>query len=244
MELKNYKTFEIDKRNGKTRTVYSVNNHLKIQLKECLPYLENRLTELDNSNVNYAFEKGKNCVQGALKHIGFKYTLSMDLANFFDSIKREHVSDLIDKNVLDLCLIDDAPKQGLPTSPLIATIAFLKCDEKILNYSKYNNIVYTRYADDLIFSFNERSNYIKIESLVNSIVDSHNFSINPNKTKLQSYKNGRRIITGIGVDKDKIYPTRKILKKIRAAVHQRHKFSHSGLVEWSKCKLPKQTKKN
>ena len=180
-------------------------------------------------------------IAGRLKHIGFKYTLTMDLVNFFDSIKREHVSELIDKSILDLCLIEETPKQGLPTSPLIASIAFLKCDEAIANILN-KNIVYTRYADDLAFSFNDLSIQYQLISEVTQIVESNGFLINTNKTKFQSYKNGRRIITGIGVDKDRLHPTRKILKKIRAAKHQRKKYSYIGLLEWAKCKPPKTSK--
>ena len=241
MDSKNYKTFKIDKRNGKTRTVYSVNHDYKIRLQEHLPYLEQKLLELDTSGVNFAFERGKNCVQGALKHVGYKYTLSMDLLDFFDSIKRDHVSDLIDEKILDLCLIDDAPKQGLPTSPLIATIAFLKCDEAILDVL-VKDAVYTRYADDLTFSFNNRSYHLEIQSRVSNIVESFGFTINTHKTKFQNHKNGRTIITGVGVDKVGIHPTRKILKKIRAAEHKKNKQSLIGLQEWAKCKLPKKRK--
>ena len=241
MKSKKFNILKIDKGNGKKRTVYAVNNDFKIQLKNCLPYLENRLNELDKTHLNFAFEKHKNCVQGALNHIGFKYTLTMDLVNFFDSIKREHVSELIDKSILDLCLIEETPKQGLPTSPLIASIAFLKCDEAIANILN-KNIVYTRYADDLAFSFNDLSIQYQLISEVTQIVESNGFLINTNKTKFQSYKNGRRIITGIGVDKDRLHPTRKILKKIRAAKHQRKKYSYIGLLEWAKCKPPKTSK--
>ena len=79
MPSKKYRKFKINKNNGKIRTVYSVNNEYKIQLKALMPGLEKRLLEQDSSGVNYAFERGKNCVEGALKHVGYKYTLSMDL---------------------------------------------------------------------------------------------------------------------------------------------------------------------
>ena len=240
MPSKKYRKFKINKNNGKTRTVYSVNNKYKVRLKALMPGLEKRLLEQDSSGVNYAFERGKNCVEGALKHVGYKYTLSMDLLDFFDSVTKEHVSGLIDDEVLDLCLIDDAPKQGLPTSPLIATIALLKCDETILNEIK--DVAYTRYADDLTFSFNNRSYHLEIQSRVTSIVESFGFKINTHKTRLQNFKNGRIIINGVGVDKDGVHPTRKILKKIRAAEHQKNKSSLVGLREWSKCKLPKKRK--
>jgi len=70
-------------------------------------------------------------------------------------------------------------------------------------------------------------------------VESCGFIINNNKTKFQNYKNGRRVITGVGVDNTGVYPTRKTIKRIRAAAHQDNEPQLNGLLEWSKCKLPK-----
>ena len=241
---RSYKKINISKRNGKHRCIYIVNNQLKNKLKLLMPYLENRLHELDNTNVNYAFERGKNCIEGALKHVGYKYTLSMDLANFFDSVKSTHVSDLLDKDVINTCFIDDSPRQGLPTSPLIATIAFLKCDELIVKQLKKYKLrcVYTRYADDLTFSFNDKTSRGKIQFVVSKAVESCKFTINNRKTKFQNFKNGRRIITGVAVDNTGVYPTRKTMKRIRAARHQNSEKHLAGLVEWSRCRLPKEVK--
>ena len=237
----NYSKSHIPKNNGKTRTIYTVSDEDKKILRSQIPYLEKKLSEHDVTNVNYAFEKGKNCVLNSFQHIGYEYTLSMDLVNFFDSVSKSHVSKLLDDEIIELCFIDGAPRQGLPTSPLIATIAFLKCDELICNQLKKYKLdaVYTRYADDLIFSFNTKSDRGKIFTIVSQAVRSCGFEINKPKTKYQNIKNGRIIITGVAIDDKGIYPTRKIKKKIRAAAHQRNEKSLNGLLEWAKCNLPK-----
>ncbi len=244
-EYRYYKRVRIPKGNGRYRLIYLVNYPFKIVLKELIPELETILLERDNTCVNYAFEKGKNCVEGALQHVGYKYTLSMDLTDFFDSVKESHVVDILDKHIVNTCFIDGAPRQGLPTSPLIATIAFFKCDKLIVDQiDKYNiDCVYTRYADDLTFSFNKKSDRGKIQFIVTQAVESCGFIINNNKTKFQNYKNGRRIITGVGVNNVGVYPTRKTVKRIRAAAHQNNTPQFNGLLEWSKCKLPKPTKR-
>jgi hypothetical protein len=236
-----YKILKINKRNGKFRSVYSVNSIYKEKLKELLPFLEQRLYKLNTTNVNYAFEKGKNCVSGALQHIGYKYTLSMDLTNFFDSVKESHVSSLLDKHVINTCFIDGAPRQGLPTSPQISNIAFLKCDQLIIDQLNKHGVdcVYTRYADDLIFSFDEKRDRGKIQFIVTKAVEIFGFTININKTKFQNYKNGRRIITGVAVDNIGVHPTRKTRRRMRAAAHQGNDPQLNGLLEWSKCKIPK-----
>ena len=164
----------------------------------------------------------------------------MDLENFFDSITPGHVEGIIPEPIINQCFIDGNPKQGLPTSPIISIIAFLSCDKNIVEtLNKLNiNALYTRYADDLIFSFNDQKDEGKIRFIVKQIVEKHGFCINERKTQLQNSKNGRIIITGLAVDNKGIYATRRTKKKIRAAVHQNNESSLVGLIEWSKCKLP------
>ncbi|MBO1996760.1 hypothetical protein J4714_12815 [Staphylococcus epidermidis] len=83
----------------------------------------------------------------------------MDLENFFDSIKPSMVSKYINEDVIEKCFIDGAPRQGLPTSPAISCLAFISCDNKIIeSIGKISDdIKYTRYADDLCLSFNDLS---------------------------------------------------------------------------------------
>jgi hypothetical protein len=165
----------------------------------------------------------------------------MDLEDFFGSTSRCHVQSVIPESIIQQCFVNGSPKQGLPTSPIISTIAFLPCDKKIIETLKRLNIdaTYTRYADDLIFSFNELKEDGKIRFAVRQIVERSGFTINEEKTKLQDVNNGRVIITGIAVDRSGLYATRRTKKKIRAAIHQNNTGSMKGLVEWSKCRLPK-----
>jgi hypothetical protein len=239
--LKRYQNFKISKGNGKYRTIYKVIDlEWKERLKSHIPFLEHRLNELDTHRVSFAFIKGRNCVLNAVQHIGYQYTLSFDLLSFFDSIQKSHLENLVSDAILQDCFIDGAPRQGLPTSPLISNIAFLSCDNEILTALNSLNIDYryTRYADDLTFSFNSLGEVCQIKSIVREILKNNGFNINDRKTKFQSIKNGRVIITGVALDKDSIYPTRKTLKKIRAATHQNNQGSLTGLLEWGKCKLP------
>lgn len=232
---------KIPKNNGKIREVYSVDPELKAALRTYLPILDALVEEHDKINVIFGFRNGRNPVLNAFQHIGFEYTLSIDLEDFFGHVRPEHVSHIVSDEIIEKCFFNGYAPQGLPTSPGIANLAFTRADRTILReISKLSSdIVYTRYADDLIFSFNERRHSRMIEFLVNQIISAHGFKLNERKTQLQSTKNGRRIITGVGVDQKGVYPTRKTLKKIRAAGHKGNIRSETGLLEWSRCKLPK-----
>ena len=236
-----FNLFYISKKNGKFRRIYSLYRKEKAQLRKLIPYLEKILLKHDVYKVNYAFIRNRNCVEHAMQHIGYKYTISMDLESFFESVNREHVSKYLNTNVMDQCFISGAPQQGLPTSPLIANLAFLDCDKAILNSLEKYNIpsVYTRYADDLVVSFDNKKDIGKIIFMITNIVNKAGFKVNKSKTKIQSIKNGRIIITGVAIDNKGVHPTRKTLKKIRAAKHSGNNKSLSGLIEWSKCSLPK-----
>lgn len=236
-----FNLFYISKKNGKFRRIFSLFKEQKNELRQLIPKLEKTLSKLDKNKVNYGFVPNRNCVQHAMQHIGYRYTVSMDLKNFFESVKPKHINRYVSNEIIERCFISGAPQQGLPTSPIIANLAFLECDQKILNGLQEYDIKanYTRYADDLVFSFNNKKDTGKIIFLITKLVESCGFEINKKKTKIQNIKNGRIIITGVGIDKKGVHPTRKTIKKIRAAKHQNNKSSLLGLEEWSKCKLPK-----
>lgn len=235
-----YRVVQIPKRAGAFRHIYIASPEDSLRLCGLLPELEELLASADSCCVNYAFERGKNCALNAFQHLGRRYTLSMDLEDFFDSVTPGHVADLVPQSIIQQCFIDGNPKQGLPTSPLIATIAFLPCDKLIVQMLKKLGVeaTYTRYADDLIFSFDDSASNGKILTIVRQVLDRYGFRLNRRKTKLQDAKNGRRVVTGIALDETGLQSTRQTKRKMRAAAHQDKADSLRGLTEWSKCKLP------
>lgn len=237
-----FKIRKIDKRNGGVRIIYIPSKYDSERLQNLLPSLqkiyENQINQ--HSNHAYAFIKQRNCAMMAAKHIGFQYTLSMDIEDFFDSITEHHLTKFVPKSILDYCLVEGAPRQGLSTSPILSNIAFIPIDELIVDSLERLGIpaVYTRYADDLVFSFNRREFLAPLRKQIELILEVYGFKLNSKKTKIQSASNGRRIITGIGVDEYGIYPTRKTLRKIRAARHQMNVRSLDGLRQWAQCNFP------
>lgn len=97
---------------------------------------------------------------------------------------------------------------------------------------------YSRYADDLTFGFRKLEYKETIELKVIEILSKYSFYLNSKKTKLQRLSGGRIIICGVAIDESSVYPTRKTLRKIRAAAHQKNYSSLIGLKEWAKCKVP------
>ena len=206
-----YRVARIPKGNGKFREIYIPSSRDKIELRALVGKLEEILLRLDSQKRNYAFQRGRNCALNALQHIGYKYTLTMDLEDFFDTISRGHLEGLVPNLILDRCFINGRPRQGLPTSPIISSIAFLRCDKEIMEALEKTGIdcVYTRYADDLTVSFDDAKHEGKIRFILKQVVEKSGFKINAQKSRLQSSSNGRVIITGIGIDRTGLYPTRR-----------------------------------
>jgi len=245
--IEKYRTVYLPKSKGQYREIYIIGKPDRDRLRSYLPYLQERIDELDSTCSVVAFRDNRNCAFNAKQHLGYAYTLSLDIEDFFDSVSEKHLKGLVSDEIITECLIEGSPKQGLPTSPQLANIALVEADTKIIEAIQGlvgAEFVYTRYADDLFFSFYDSSYAPLIEQLVGEILKDLGFELNERKTHLQSAQNGRVVITGIALDHKKIRPTRKTQKKIRAAAHQGHSKSLRGLQEWASCKLPTQFSDN
>jgi hypothetical protein len=231
------KKVKIPKGNGKFRTIYVPNRKHKKILRGYLPRLYDKAEIILNKNVVHGFMPGKSIVTHASAHIGKEFTYEFDLENFFDWCDYQKLKNkLTEKECRDL-LFDGAARQGLPTSPILANMAAIELDKTILTHIELlDGVIYTRYADNLAFSF-DRQEYIQLlGNTIPDIVARCQFKINKKKTKLQCAKSGRRIITGIAVGQDAIYPPRRIKRKLRAALHQNKTESIKGLQEFIKLK--------
>lgn len=91
---------------------------------------------------------------------------------------------------------------------------------KLLNISKKYKLNYTRYADDLTFSTNDKNfinQYEKFFEVLNKIIEKSGFKINENKTRLQ-YRDSKQEVTGLTVNKI-INVDRNYYKNTRSMAH-------------------------
>lgn len=235
---------EIKKRNGKTRTIYAVNRQEADQYRSLLPDLGSKARNMAPDA--HGFIAGRSPVTNAMVHIGWTYTLSMDIENFFDSIKPHMVAKHLSKQEIETCFIDGAPRQGIPTSPAIANIAGAAMDIAIrrslrkvgLDDGEY---AYSRYADDINVSYNIEGRHHEIRSAVRGAVHQCGFKVATHKTRLQCSRHGRRVICGVAIDADgSIHPTRAFRRRLRCALHSDPDAPETrGMIEWSQLRPPK-----
>lgn len=214
------KKIKIRKRSGGYREIYVPSREEKVILRA---YLES-LSERKLSDCAHGFARGRGVVTNAERHVGKKVTISLDLKDFFDTCNIEKLKHKVSKEVLETCLVEGAARQGLPTSPALANIAFQECDEKIIAFLKEisADIIYTRYADDISISHNIEHHCFSqmLIKKISQIISMRGFRINPKKTRIQYSSRGKRELCGIFTDGEKISVSRKYKRKLRAAKHQ------------------------
>lgn len=200
------KRFKIRKKNGKFRTIYKPNYKEKRELKAAVNGLNLAQVFLTSENHVFGFVPGRNAVDCARKHIGYQFTLSADLSDFFDTVSESKYNEQIGlvKEIIHTPIIafqDGAARQGLPTSPAIANIAATGLDNELISYCDKANIAYSRYADDLSFSCNDKDILLELRDRLKDIVTQSGFILNEKKTRLQwAGKDGNwtREIVGVG----------------------------------------------
>lgn len=268
-----YSRFTVPKRKGGVRNIAAPKSIMK---KVQRTILEKMLYKIDISENVHGFIKGKSVVTGAKVHNNEPDLLiNMDIENFFPTLTFERVrkmfldfgySGYISSILAMLCTycermpIEIKGKtryvktserilpQGSPASPMITNIICRNLDKRLNGLSKKYNFIYTRYADDMSFSFKEdleEKNYGVILNLVTRILNEEGFKVNKNKTKFLR-KNNRQCITGIVVNNPEIGISKKWIKNLRAAIYNANKLKQSnnlphekiyqisGMVSWVK----------
>ena len=111
--------------------------------------------------------------------------------------------------------------QGAPTSPFMSNLYMRRFDTQIQSLlRKYisDDILYTRYADDLTFSSNSRA-VERVIPIVRGKLRALNLEINDAKTKFMT-PSMRQEVTGININSGKPTIAKKYRRKVRAIVHR------------------------
>jgi len=219
-----YEIKNINKKSGGNRLIHIPCKVLK-RIQRLI--LDKILTNIRVSKSCKGFVKGFSTLDNALPHVGAKTILSMDIKNFFPSISSKQVyfmfkkigyNNLISTILTNFCTCEDSLPQGSPCSPMIANLVTYKLDLRIENYLKNTGITYTRYADDLTFSGNNRSQIIYIKDKIIKIIEEENFCINSKKTRISTFTKPK-IVTGLIITNEKVGIGKKKYKELRAKIH-------------------------
>ncbi len=218
-----YKEYYIPKKSGKLRRIESPNQELK-GIQRWI--LENLLTRIALPECVIGFRRNRDIKGNAEMHKGHKYVMCFDIKDFFPSIKYQNVKKVFDSMCDDDCAAILAKintykgrlPQGAVCSPTLSNIVFTPADEKIEFLCNQKRIQYTRYADDLTFSTNNRDRLISIKSEIKELITAVGFEINEAKTRFMSGR-GPMVITGIIVNNRNLSVGNARKKRLRAQLH-------------------------
>lgn len=240
-----YRTFFIKKRNGGYRVIEAPIASLKEAQQKILLYL---LEPLPSHEAALGFIKGKSPKDNAERHLGARIILNMDIKDFFPSIKKMLVREVLQKyftqneieTILSLVCYKGRLPQGSPCSPYISNLVCKQLDCELNRLAIDNKLIYTRYADDLTFSSKDIEFKMKnLISLVEAVCNKHGFRMNRAKTRIA--KPGKRMaVTGICINTERLTISRRYRRLLRAILHN-HKndriTKHSpeqaqGMLAW------------
>lgn len=238
---KYYSKFYITKKSGGKREidsplfdVYSVQKNVQV-------YLENITSQKDNV---HGFVRGKSHITNAKVHLESNYILNCDVHDFFGSITRKMVfsllvdlgSDSVSANKLShFCTLDDSLPQGSPCSPILSNIYMQKFDENMILYATANNLVYTRYVDDISISSTEEFDVPSLLKAINFELRKLELQLNYKKTRVLSSRNYLEV-TGIRIIDGQLRIKKSYVKKIRKELYFIGKFGVFSHMEKANIK--------
>lgn len=230
-----YDDFSIPKKNG-YREICAIKKSTilyKIQFG-----LKEYFSNFSTSKAAKGFVKNQSYFDFLSPHVNKKYYFRIDIQDFFGSITKEVIYDTLKpyckfEDILDymveLTTKDGKLPQGAVTSPVLSNIVFAKIDQRILKYCQsliniykdgeqnFNDIIYTRYADDLLFS----SNYLDFKNndyffyIIKKILNENGFRINYEKIK---YGNYQIVLSGFVVGEN-IHLSRKKMNELNTLLY-------------------------
>ncbi|SFK73401.1 Reverse transcriptase (RNA-dependent DNA polymerase) [Mesorhizobium albiziae] len=197
--------------------------------------------------LSHGFKKGFSIITNANQHRNKRWVFNVDIRDFFPSINFGRVYGFFvkDRNfqldpkiatiIAQIACYQNRLPQGSPCSPVVSNLITHILDIKLNKLANDLHCTYTRYADDLTFSTNEKEFPEQIARLVRGnddkwvagdgllyLVYRAGFQLNHEKTRMQR-RDSRQDTTGLIVNQ-KLNVRHEYYKQVRAMCH--HLFNH------------------
>ena len=223
-----YTTFEITKKSGGVRVIKApapklkkLQTHLAHLLYACLDEVEKGKKA---TPVSYGFRRDGSISANAKNHKRRRYVLNIDLENFFPTFnfgrvrgfflkdKAFELNEEVATTIAQIACDGEALPQGSPCSPIISELIGQVLDLRLLRFAKKHGVRYSRYADDLTFSTNQKEfpaalaiqdeDNLAAWSLGQPLIDKiegSGFNINAEKTRMHC-RGSRQMVNGLVVN--------------------------------------------
>lgn len=250
-----YHRYTIPKRNGGERKIAAPKSVLKNAQSKILELI---LEKLELSDSAHGFIKGRSVVSSAEVHTNQpELLINIDIENFFPTITFVRVRGMFHSFGYSLYMAsllamlctyceripievkgqikyvktsERILPQGSPASPMITNIICRRLDKKLNFLAEKHQFHYSRYADDMSFSFEkgiDQKQVRKVVSEIENIVQYEGFRINKAKTHYLK-KSNRQCITGIVINNEQIGVPKVWIKRMRAAIYNANRLKEKG----------------
>jgi len=226
-----YHEFTLPKRSGGRRKIAAPEAELKALQRRILRRL---LARLPVHPAATGFCRGESIVSHARRHQGQAVVIHLDLVDFFPSTSAKRVERYFQgigwdheaaKLLTKICTHDGGLPQGAPTSPILSNLVNYRLDARIAAYARRLNIVYSRYADDITFSYadseaNEVGN-VRAGSLcrfVRLVAAAGGYRVHRKKGSIRR-SHQRQLVAGLVVNQ-KVQLPRETRRWLRAVEHR------------------------
>jgi RNA-directed DNA polymerase len=231
-----YRYFTIPKKSGGSREIAEPLPSLK-DIQRWI--LDNVLYRCRPSIFAKGFVPGKSILDNARFHLGQHLVLSLDVQDFFGSIRAPRIFRLFERIgyckplamlFTRLCTLNEVLPQGAPTSPALSNLISIRLDKRLGGYAKKQGLRYTRYADDMTFSGDlDPASVIK---LVRVVLEDEGMRLNESKTRLM-HPHNRQETTGIIVNTSKMQAPRSYRRRIRQEAYYIAKYGLDGHMQFT-----------
>src|SRR5258708_35117261 len=183
-----YRHFTVAKKNGSSREIVepgparkrAKRKILKVLLKKCKPH-----------SWALGFQRKKSIADHAWAHAGAATIITADIQDFFPSTTRQRVkkwwhergySTLEVRLLTSLTTYRGSLPQGAPTSPALSNLINAELDAAIDRRVRESGGRYTRYSDDMVFSWPDGySPPADFEHAVRALLRHAGYSLHPDK---------------------------------------------------------------
>jgi len=234
-----YREARIPKGDKGFRTLHIPSDDLKNLQRKVSRLIDKHHGERVHGCAN-AFIRGRGITSNARPHLGCTVLIKLDLKDFFPSVTRDMVKEWLwfrylpleqagdDRNrlverLMEITCLEQGLPQGAPSSPILSNLVMRQLDMKLSAYAKRHGACYTRYADDLTFSYRleQKGTVRRTLDTVAQIVRDHGFELNRKKSKQKILRRHQhQSVCGVTLNSGKLTVSRRKRRQIRAAKHQ------------------------
>ena len=228
-----YHCFYVPKPNGGKRYIQAPQKELKSLQKKIAHYLQCVYFGI-KPRAAYGFiivprndDDPRNILTNAMRHVGSKWVLNIDMKDFFHYITTRQVKDILTTSpfefseqvggmLAELCTFEGRLPMGAPTSPVLSNLFCLSLDHELQALADQNGWIFTRYADDITISSQKELSEEDFQ-VIKHCLEEGGLRVNPKKVKLKHRKE-KPEVTGLVLKKKGPDVSKSFIKGIESDI--------------------------